>query len=521
MRGLLAKRKVYGLSALASVVLLSGLVSGCGSTSAPQTSKHPGTTATGSASTLNVAISNDVSGFDPQKTASASTFEVAYNIYDTLVQANSKGELGPDLATSWKVSKDGLTWTFNLRPGVLFQNNKTMTADDVKYTFDRILNKTTADPNASDFADIQSVTVNSPTQVTFTLKKPYAPFLSSLALPWAAIIEQGTGDSLKTKPIGTGPYELQQWIPQQQIVLKKFNQAWDAKQANFNTVTFKVIPDLNTQLMDLQSSAVDIASVPPASASLVKSNNTLKLDVAPQNMVQIMAMNNKVKPLNNVLVRQAIEYAVNKSDIIQAVDFGYGQEIGSHMPVISPDYIDLNNMYQPNIEKAKQLLSQAGYPNGFSLTMALPQPYSMHIKTGEMIAQQLQKIGIQVKTQVIPWSQWISNVYLGRHYDLTVISHTGRLDPAELLDRYETNNKGNYFNFSDPKVDQDLKQAQSTTNPDVRKQLYQEVQTLLAKDAAAVYIQDPDTLLGLNNQVMGWQNYPLDVYNLRGVSKSN
>ncbi|QQE78199.1 ABC transporter substrate-binding protein [Alicyclobacillus sp. SO9] len=517
------RRKKHVLTASTAVAMTLLTVAGCGTSNATSgTQNNSGTSSSQTASsTIKIALQNDVSGFDPEKTASASTFKVTNNIFDTLVDVKPNGQLQPGLATKWHVSKNGLNWTFDLRKNVLFQNGKTLTAADVKYTFDRILNKQTGDPNISDFSEIKSISIVSPQTVKFTLSKPYAPFLASMALPWAAVIEQGTGTNLKNKPIGTGPYKLVKWVPQQSITLTKFSKSWDAKQAHIKTIKFVVVPNQSTRLMDLKTGIVDVSTVSPANASSVKSNAKLQLLSSPSNAVQIMAMNNKSKPLNNILVRQAIEYAVNKPAIIKAVDFGYGQEIGSHMPPNSPYYVNLNKTYPYNLHKAKQLLKKAGYANGLTLNMALPQPYPIHIKTGQIIAQELKQIGITVHTKVIPWSQWLKNVYLGRHYQLTVITHTGRLDPAQLLDRYEAGNKGNYFNFSDPKVTKDLKQAVSTTNQEMRKKLYQQVQTLLAKDAANVFIQTPDNLIGMNKHVSGWSTYPVDIYNLRGVRLSH
>lgn len=506
------RRGLTIIGATASVVVLF--------VAAYEASFHPRVTGQAAAppnQSLTVAMTTDVSGFDPQTTASASTFEVTDNIFDTLLQTDTKGNLHPDLALSFKPSDHYTKWKFTLRPHVLFQNNKPFTAQDVVYTFERILNKKTADPNVGDFSSIKSVVADSPLSVTFTLRQPYAPFLSSLALPWAAILEKGTGATDKANPIGTGPYELVKWTPQQSIVLKRFHHAWDVKQAKISNATFLIVPDPAMQLLDLQSGMVDVTTIAASSAQQVKNSPNLKLLVTPLNDVQLMAMNNKVRPLNNILVRKAIEYAVNKNAIIQAVDFGYGSVIGSHMPPNSPYYVNLTGYYKQNLTKARALLSKAGYSHGLTLTMDLPQPYQIHVQTGEIIAQQLKAIGITVKTNIIPWSQWLSNVYLGRRYQLTVIDHTGRLDPAQLLDRYETNNKGNYFNFSDPRVNQDLIRASFVQNVAQRKALYADVQRLLTADAAAVYIQDPDNLVGMTKSVMGWQSYPIDVLNLRNV----
>lgn len=493
--------------------LAAALIAGCGSTTSSATAKQA------TSATLKIAMANDVSGFDPDTTASASTFEVAYNIYNTLITVTSRGQLKADLATHWSSSSDGKVWTVKLRPHVKFQNGKAFTAQDVVYTFDRILNKRTADPNIADFSEIASVKALNPLTVQFTLSKAYSPFLASLALPWAAITESGTGHQLKTHPIGTGPYELEKWVPQQQIVLKKFPGSFQASEAKFSTVTFNIVPSESTQLLDLQSAQDNIVTaLNPSSASDVKSDTKLKLVAVPQDEVQILALNNTRAPFNNVLVRQAISYAINRPAIIQAVDFGYGQADVGPIPTVGLDYANLTSMYPHSMSKARSLLAKAGYSQGFSATLALPQPYQFHIQTGELIAQELAPLGIHLTTTVVPWSEWLSNIYEGHQYDMTVISFTGRLDPAQMLSRYAAGNPANMFGYSDPAVTADLAQATVMPNGPSRVAMYHTLQKLIAKTEPAVFIQSPDAVIGMSSKVHGWHSYPIDVYNLRNVS---
>lgn len=493
--------------------LAAALIAGCGSNTSSPSAKAA------APQSIKIAIANDVSGFDPQTTASASTFEVAYNIYNTLIDVTSQGQLTPDLATHWSSSQGGKVWTIKLRPHVKFSNGKTLTAQDVVYTFNRILNKATADPNIADFSEISSVKAVNPLTVQFTLSQPYSPFLASLALPWAAILEQGTAGQLKTHPIGTGPYELEKWVPQQQIVLKKFKGSFQANQAKLSTVTFNIVPSQSTQLLDIQSGQDDVATtLNPSSASTVKQDAKLKLVAVPQDEVQILALNNTQAPFNKVLVRQAISYAINRSAIIKAVDFGYGQADVGPIPTAGLDYTNLTSMYPHSMAKARQLLTKAGYPHGFSATMALPQPYQTHIQTGQLIAQELAPLGIHIKTTVVPWSEWLSNIYEGHHYQMTVISFTGRLDPAQMLGRYAAGSPGNMFGYSDPTVTKDLSQGVTMPNGSSRVALYHTLQKTIAQTDPAVFIQSPDAVEGMSSNVHGWKSYPIDVYNLRNVT---
>ncbi|MHB8945123.1 MAG: ABC transporter substrate-binding protein [Bacillota bacterium] len=468
---------------------------------------------------LRVAINTDPDGLDPYKTVAAATFSLTRNIFDTLVQTDPTGRLGPDLATDWPVSADGLTYTLKLRPDVYFHNGRKMTADDVKWSLDQM-----RDPKvhkrAADFAAIQDVKVLAPDQVAIILKKPSAAFLSNLAMGWAAIVPKEAAATMSQNPVGTGPFKFIEWKKDQEITLERFNRYFDPKAAKVDRVVFQVIPEAPARLVALKAGTVDVVpNVPPENAKEVQASSDLKLLVEPMNAVQILAINNKKKPFDDVRVRQALALAVDKQAVIDGSVWGYGQPIASHMPPSSDYYVDLLAQHLTEVAKAKALLAQAGLAKGFKTTIVLPEPYMLHRRAGEVIAEQLKAIGVQADLKVIDWPTWLSEVYTKRNYELTVIGHTGRLDPDPWLNRYVSTSGENYMNFSDPEYDQIIAQAAVSTDAAQRKQLYGRAQEILADQAPAVYLQAPAMVIGLNKAVEGWQVYPIDIYDLRGVSK--
>jgi peptide/nickel transport system substrate-binding protein len=479
----------------------------------------PGTAGCARQQALRVAINTDPDGLDPYKTVAAATFNLTRNIFDNLVQTDPAGRLGPDLATDWKVSPDGLTWTFNLRPDVFFHNGRKMTAEDVKWSLDQIRDPG-ANKRAADFAAVASVAVSGPAQVTITLKAPQASFLSNLAMGWAAIVPKEAAGTMSTAPVGTGPFKFVEWKKDQEVVLERFDQYFGRGAAKVDQVVFQVIPDPAARLMALKSGTVDVVpDVPPENAKDVEADAGLKLLAVPMNAVQLMAINNKKKPFDDVRVRQALALAVDRKAVIDGSVWGYGTPIATHMPASSDWYNDLTARHAQDVAKAKALLVEAGWPNGFKTTIILPEPYMLHRKAGQVVAEQLKAIGVQADLKVIDWATWLKEVYSGRHYELTVIGHTGRLDPDPFLNRYVSTSKENYMNFSDPEYDQIIAQAATVSDPNQRKQLYRRAQEILADQCPAVYLQSPMQVVGLNKAVQGWQVYPIDIYDLRGVSK--
>lgn len=508
-------RKATVSLALTLVLLLAG----CG-----QGGKGTGTGSDGKpvyGGTLTVAVPTDPDGLDPHRTAAAATDEIAVNIYEGLVGADPKGNVVPALAREWKISPDGTEYTFFLKDKVYFHNGRELTADDVKFSLERIMAPETAHPRAADFGAIKEIQVIDQKTVKIILSRYDAAFLSTLAAVNAAIVPREAVAELKEKPVGTGPFKFVEWLPQQQVKLVRFDKYHENGLPYLDEVVFKIIPEPATALMNLKTGAIDvIPRLEGEHAAEVEKGAETKIFSGPQNLVQLMAINNARKPFDDRRVRQAIVFAIDKKALLDGAAWGYGTLVGSHMSPQSPYYVDLNAAYDYDPEKAKALLAEAGYPNGFETTITLPEPYQFHRRTGEIIADQLSKVGIKANLKVVEWGKWLDEVYKQRQFDLTVIGHVGKLDPHGVLGRYASDRKDNYMNFKSEEVDRLLKEGLAAVDPEQRKKIYGQVQRILAQEVASFYIMDPHQIVALRKNVQGWEIFPVYVSDVRRVYKT-
>lgn len=505
------------LAALMSAALVMG-VAGCGSTS---TDNKPDTKNESNAEDkandmLKIAYTADPEGLDPQRTAAISTLTVASNIFDTLITCDADWNLVPDIAKDWTVSDDGLEITFNLNKGVLFHNGREMTADDVKYSFERL--KEAESPKASMYENIVGIDVIDPYTIKFTTEKLDVDLLCSFSYPWTAIVPEECADDLKTNPVGTGAYKFVDWTPQESINLIR-NDDYFGDKAKIQNVEFQLIPDATSQLAALMVGDINITEVTADQIDVLNNTDGVKGYSVPINSIQILALNQKNEYLSNEKVRQAIAMAVDKDEIINTVVWGNGTKIGSHLPVSSPYYVDTNDVMSYNTEKAKELLTEAGYPDGFTISLKLPKSYQTHVDTGQIIADQLSKIGITCDVEIVEWATWMSDVYTDKKYDMTVIAHSGRLDPYNFLARYKSTS-GDYISLLSGDVDDLLDEALQEKDEAKRKEIYADIQKVLAEEVPAVYIQSLYKFYGLSDNVEGFEEYPIDIMNLKEVSFS-
>ncbi len=505
------------LAVLMSAALVVG-VAGCGSsTSDNNQATGSESNAEGTASdTLKIAYTTDPEGLDPQRTAAVSTLTVASNIFDTLITCDADWNLIPDLAKDWEVSDDGMEITFHLNEGVLFHNGREMTADDVKYSFERL--KEAESPKASMYENIVGIDVIDPYTIKFTTEKLDVDLLCSFAYPWTAIVPEECADDLKTNPVGTGAYKFVEWTPQESIKLER-NDDYFGDKAKIQNVEFKLIPDATSQLAALMVGDVNITEVTADQIDVLNNTDGVKGYSVPINSIQILALNQENEYLSNEKVRQAIAMAIDKDEIINTVVWGNGTKIGSHLPVSSPYYVDTTDVMPYNVEKAKELLTEAGYPDGFTISLKLPKSYQTHVDTGQIIADQLSKIGIKCDVEIVEWATWMSDVYTDKKYDMTVIAHSGRLDPYNFLARYKSTS-GDYISLLSGDVDALLDEALQEKDETKRKEIYANIQKVLAEEVPAVYIQSLYKFYGLSDNVQGFEEYPIDIMNLKEVSFS-
>lgn len=462
---------------------------------------------------LRIAYTTDPQGLDPQRTAAVATFNISGNIFETLLTITPDWEIEPRLAENYHLSSDGMEITFNLRKGVKFHNGREMTAQDVKYSFERL--KGEGSPKAADYANIKQIDITGNYSIKFTTSSLDVELVKSFIYPWTAIVPSEAADTLQTNPVGTGAYKFVQWIPQQQVVLTRNDDYYLAK-AKIKQLEFVLIPDATSQLADLQVGHTHITEITGSQVKTVDESQDLKVYTEPMNAVQILALNMENQYLSNVKVRQAIAKAINKDDIINTAVWGYGDKVGSHLPINYPDYVDTNNVMPYDPEGARKLLAEAGYSQGLTLELALPKTYQIHVDTGQIIADQLRKVGITANIVIMEWGQWLSDVYSGKKYDMTVVALSGRLDARYFLKRYRSNSK-DFISLLTGEVDQLLDQSAKETDPVKRKEIFKQIQMILAEKVPAVYIQTPHKIFGEAKNIEGFRIYPIDIYEYKDV----
>lgn len=465
--------------------------------------------------TLVMAVENDPDGLDPQRTAAAATFELTNNIYDPLVRVDRQGTLQPCLATSWETSDDGLSITFTLRDGVAFSNGDPCDAEAVKASFERL-----ASQGSSRSADYEGYSFEATDDLTLkvTSKELNVAMLADFAYPWSAVVDASAGDSLRSAPVGTGPYALDSWTPQNSVSLKLNDSYWGEAPA-LDAVVMRVIPDGTTRVGSLRSGDVDLIWADASQMAPFEGGRDFQVIQAPMNSVQLMAMNCANEALSDPRVRQAINLAVDKDALIQTVWWGYGQKIGSHYPTVLPDYEDLSDTYPYDPDRARSLLQEAGHADGLRFRMRLPKAYQMYVDAGQMIVDYLSQVGIACDVEIIEWATWLEEVFNGRDYDLTVVGHTGRLDALTLLSRYRSDSSENYFNYASDAVDSLIDQCRGERDEQARADISRAIQEQLATDVPALYIQTPVMTYLASNDVCGFEQYPIDIYQFSDVSK--
>ncbi|NLA58296.1 MAG: ABC transporter substrate-binding protein [Firmicutes bacterium] len=463
-----------------------------------------------------MAVPVDPDTFDPHKAVAAATEEIEFNIYQGLVSFDQEGRIIPCLAESWEVSEDGTIYTFHIRDGVRFHNGRKLTTADVVFSLERVKDDATGFPLSWPKRMVEIAAVDENT-VRIKLDEPYAPFLSELVD--AAIVPPEAAASLATQPVGTGPFRMVEWVNGQHVELERFEDYWEEGVPYLDRVTFRIIPDPATAILNLKAGTVHV--IPRLSADValdVEATSGLKLLESPMNVVQLMALNLDRKPLADKKVRQAINHAVDKDLLIEGAAWGYGTKLGSNMsPVMESFYLDLTDFYQYDPKRAKELLEQAGYPNGFDITLSLPSSYDLHVKTGEMVAAMLAEVGIRAKIELVEWGTWLERIYTGRDYDMTIVGLTGKLDPHTMLSRYESSYARNFSNFRNEEYDKLIEEGLRTSDFSRRQEIYRRCQEILAEEAAAVFIMDPSDLVAMREDVAGWRFYPKYVDDLRYV----
>ena len=454
-------------------------------------------------------MTQDLASLDPHQSLDAGTRSVVFNLYEGLVKPTSTGDLEPAVAKDYDISLDAKTYTFVLRDGITFHDGSAVTVEDIQYSIERYAE---LEGEGSAFFDaLDRVEIVDENTIKVHLKEGNSEFLSELTL---AIIPKDSPDPAGN-PIGTGPYQYVDYAVGQKLDLKKYEGYWKEDGAYLDTVQFKVIGDLNTAVIELQAGTIDVLNYLTA-AQVQALGDEYTIVEGNMNLVQAMFLNNQFEPFQDVRVRQAMCYAINRQEISDFLFGGKSTLIGSHMiPALAAWYEPAaETLYDYNPEKAKQLLTEAGYSDGFELEITVPSSFTQHVSTAEIIVDQLSRVGIKATIKKVEWTTWKEEAYRNRQYEATIIGFDGTLAPGDWLKKYETNAANNIANYSNAEYDKTLAAALASIDEAEKSILYKQLQMNLAENAASVFLEDPADFVAMNSQFGGYEFYPLYVMDI-------
>jgi len=466
---------------------------------------------------LVVQVAAEPPGLDLTATpASATAGVVFYSIQECLVKVDRHGTIVPWLAERWHTS-DNRNYTFFLKRGVRFHNGRELKATDVKFVFERAMNPETKHPYPGYYAAIGDIIVKDDYTVTFALKSLNANFLLNLARQGSVIYPREAVETLKSAPVGTGPFRFGEWVRGDRIVLTR-NADYHVKGLpKLERVTFRFIADPNAALAALKAGDIDasLSGLGPEHVIDLQRDPRFTVIVGDTTNDVILAMNNSRKPFTDVRVRRAMTHAVDKREVLKGAMFGMGRVLGSNVDPLNPYFVDLAGAMPHDPDKARKLLAEAGYPRGFEAVLKVSPQYQYTVRTGEIIVNQLQKVGVRVRIEQIEWGQWLSRVWKDADYDLTIIGH------AEAWDISNYANPKYYFRYDSPRFQELFQKSEVTLDDKARRDLYVQMQRMLVDDAPAVWVFMHPRLAVVKRGVQGiWKDLPLPATDLSEVSRT-
>ena len=434
------------------------------------------------------------------------------NVYEALFRLNDDGSVSPSLVKDYKVSDDGLTYTFTLQPGVTFHSGKPLTAADVKWSIEHV---TSADSKSSRKNSLKPIAaIETPDDATVVVKLSSRSISLPYNLSYVWVINDQATD-LQSHEDGTGPYALDSWQRGSALALKRFDKYWGAKPEN-DGVVYKYFSEATALNNALLTGAVDVITSVQSPDSLAQFKDNADFTVAEGKSTTklILAYNDRVAPFDNIKVRKALARAVDKAKLLSAVWGDYGTLIGSFVPPTDPWYVDLTKVDGYDPASAKALLKEAGYPDGFSFTLDTPN-YDPHPLAAQFLQSELAKVGVKVKINVITPNEWYTKIYKAHDFQATLQEHVNHRDIVFY------GNPDFYWGYNNPKVVDLIKQSEAAASVDEQTAKLKEANIQIAEDAASNWLYLYPQIVVSKASVSG---YPVNGLNSQffafGIKKS-
>jgi peptide/nickel transport system substrate-binding protein len=462
---------------------------------------------------LTIGLQLEPPHLDPTSAAAGAIDSVLYsNVFEGLTKFTESGAIVPGLAQDWEISEDGTVYTFTLQDGVTFHDGTAMDADDVKFTLDRARAEDSQNAQKALFEGIATVETPDPRTVRVTLAEPDGAFLFNMAWGDAVIVAPESIADIKSDPVGTGPFRFAEWRQGDSIRLEANPDYWGAMPA-LTEASFKFISDPTAAFAAMMAQDIDAFAGFPAPENLpqFEADPRFRVLVGSTEGETILSTNNAMEPLDDIRVRQAIAHAIDRQTIIDGAMFGLGTPIGTHFAPHHPDYVDLTALSAHDPERARALLAEAGYPEGFTTTLKLPPP-SYARRGGEIVAAQLRAVGIEAEITNLEWAQWLEQVFRGKDFGLTIVSHTEPMD-INIYARPDY-----YFQYDNPDFRALMADLAGTADPAERSELLGEAQRTIAEDYVNGYLFQLAFPTVADARITGlWKNAPTQATDLTGV----
>jgi len=458
---------------------------------------------------LKVGLQADPTALDPQLQSLTAIWKVVEHIYGRLTRIAPDLSVVPELAESWEISDDALTYTFKLRQGVMFHPplERELVAADVKFSFERLVDPATASTSAADLASMASVEAPDPYTVVLTLNQPDASLLTVLAGQSCIVFAKETIDEfgdLSQNAVGTGPFMFEEYVPNTRVTLVKNPTYWEEGLPYLDGMELIPVSEDTSRTTAVVTGTVDfIEYAPLRDITILEEDDSLTIAGDANTNIRFIGFNLEREPFGNPLVRQAIAKVVERDAMIAAAVDGRGTATEILFP--AEFWASLQQpVTAPDVEGAKALMTEAGFPDGFSTTITSWSAYSFLSNAAVVVQEQLKQIGIEAELNLVENATMITEVYTEKTYDIAVTGTSGYIDPNGVIQDFMTGASGNFVNYSNPEVDELITQGIAVTDQAARAEIYQQIQALLLADLPWINLFIANQYEAMKSYVMGY-----------------